>query len=124
MNQLEIILPGNVISKKNSKRCFGGKAVSSKAFLAYEKEMLQELQYRRHKWQGSYPVELHCFFHRKTKQMFDFSNMIESVQDILVKAGVIEDDSYRHVYPCKPDMAIDKDHPRVVVILKPGPVLR
>lgn len=117
MNNLKFTLPGNVISKKNSRRCFGNKAIASKAFLKYEKEMLQEIKYRRHKWLGQYPVELRCFFYRKTKQKFDYSNMIESVQDILVKAGVIEDDSYRHVIPVVDGMAIDRDHPRVVVNL-------
>ena len=118
MNHLEIIFPGEVISKKNSRRCFGNKAVGSKAFLKYEKEMLQELQYRRYKWLGSYPIDLHCFFYRKTKRSFDFSNLLESVQDILVKAQVIEDDSYLHVWPVIDGYGFDKEHPRVVVNLK------
>jgi Holliday junction resolvase RusA-like endonuclease len=115
MPELHITIPGNVVSKKNSRRCFGGKAVASKAFLAYEKTCLQELQYMRKKWEGTYPVELHCFFYRKTKQKFDYSNLVESIQDILVKAGVIEDDSYRHVIPVVGGMEIDKDHPRVSI---------
>jgi Holliday junction resolvase RusA-like endonuclease len=117
MNQLEIILPGNVISKKNSKRICRGRLLSSKAFLAYEKACLQELMFRRVKWLGSYPVEMHCQFFRKTKQKFDYSNMMESLQDILVKAKVIADDDYQHVIPCRPSMAIDKDNPRAVIIL-------
>jgi len=70
------------------------------------------------KWQGKYPVKLHCFFYRKTKQKFDYSNMVESIQDTLVKAGILEDDSYRHVVPVVDGMAIDKEHPRTEITIK------
>jgi len=118
MNQLEIILPGNCVSKKNSKRICRGRLIASKAFLEYEKSCLQELMFRRLKWSGNYPVEMYCQFYRKGMNLFDFSNMIESCQDILVKAGVIENDSFRHVIPCRPSFFLDKQYPRTVIILK------
>lgn len=73
---------------------------------------------RQEKWPGQYPVYLHCFFYRKTKALFDYSNMVESIQDILVKAEILEDDSYRHVIPIVSGMAIDKEHPRTNILIR------
>ncbi len=118
MEELDFIIPGEVISKKNSKRCFGGKAVSSKAHMKWEKQAMAEMQYKRVKWTGDYPVELHVFFYRKTRRIFDYSNLLESVQDMMVKAGIIFDDDFKHVIPVISGMAIDKDHPRVAVSIR------
>lgn len=122
MNDLEIIIPGEVISKKNGQkiiRC--GKFPRIKAgdaYLKWEKQAVQELQFKRINWTGDYPIELHMFFYRKTRRAFDYSNMVESIQDMLIKAGVILEDNFLHVIPVVSGMSIDKDHPRVVVNIK------
>ena len=95
--------------------------------MRWEEEALQYLRYeaRVRPWYGEYPVELSLFFFRKTKQKFDLSNMIEGVQDVLQKAGIIEDDSMRHVVPIleyRPVIgygwAVDEAYPRTEVMVR------
>ena len=124
MYQIEICIPGNVIAKKNNYRVLykkrGGKKIPfilpGDAYVNWEQFALLHLM-NQPKWSGSYPVKMHCFFYRATKQKFDFSNMLESIQDTLVKAGTIEDDSYRHVIPYVDGMEVDKEHPRTKITI-------
>lgn len=121
MYELELCIPGNCISKKNGQKIIRcgkfPKIMPGDAFVNWEQFALSHLM-NQPSWQGAYPVRLHCFFYRQTKQKFDFSNMLESVQDTLVKAGTLEDDSYRHVIPVIDGMSIDKEHPRTKVIIR------
>lgn len=128
-----IVIPGNVIAKKNSERIGRFKKAGkwfqnirpSAAYERWEKAALQELLLKRvQPWPGPYPVELQLTFYRKTRQPFDLSNMIEGVQDVLQKAGVIAEDNMLHVVPVidriKQPMgwAVDKDHPRTEITIK------
>jgi len=126
---MKIIIPGNAVAKKNSQRIIRlGRLASirpSKAYDAWEKTALQYLMLQRVQWwPGSYPVELHLFYYRMTMQKFDLSNMIEGVQDVLQKAGVLHDDSMRHVVPVferRPEgygWAVDKANPRTEITIR------
>ena len=123
---LRFAIPGQTIAKKNSQRIvrLGRRAAirPSKAYDAWEKAALMELVMQRiPAWQGSLPVELRLFFFRQTRAKFDLSNMVEGVQDVLQKAGVLADDAMTHVVPVidrRPSgygWAIDKENPRVEV---------
>lgn len=127
---MTIVIPGNAIAKKNSQRIIRlGRLASIRPSNAYDEwearailhlVVLQRVMW----WPGSYPVELHLFFYRRTQQKFDLSNMIEGVQDVLQKAGVLHDDSMRHVVPVfehRPEgygWAVDKANPRTEVTIK------
>jgi Holliday junction resolvase RusA-like endonuclease len=124
MRNLEFTIPGEVISKKNGQkiiRC--GKfprIMAGDAYVKWEKQAIQELQFKRTPaWTGYLPCELHCFFYRKTKRAFDYSNMIESIQDMLVKAAILPEDDFLRVIPVIEGMDIDKVHPRVFVTITP-----
>ena len=121
---MEIIIHGEVISKKNGQKIIQcgrfKKIMPGDAYLKWEKQAIQELQFKRTPaWAGSLPCELHCFFYRKTRRAFDFSNMVESIQDMLVKAAILPEDNFLCVVPVIEGMDIDKDHPRVVVTITP-----
>lgn len=70
------------------------------------------------------PVEVHFFFYRQNKRSFDLDNMICGSLDALQKAGILEDDTMRHVIPViqrRPEgygWAIDKDNPRTEIEIK------
>jgi Holliday junction resolvase RusA-like endonuclease len=65
------------------------------------------------------PVCLTCTFYPSTRRSFDLSNKLESIQDMLVHAGILEDDSYKHIPQVHAHFGeVDKDNPRVVIILK------
>jgi len=117
---MKITILGEVISKKNSripvkigKRIIN---IPSKAYKAYEKQALLQLE-DEFPWDRRYPVIVETFFYRKTLRTFDFDNMQASINDVLVTAGIIEDDSMNHIIPKIKDRGWekDKDNPRVQI---------
>ncbi len=110
-------IPGDAIAKKNSQRIvWVKKRPSIRPSTAYDLWEIQALQYlimQRHEPIVNYPVELHLFFWRKTKRKFDYGNLSEGLQDVLQKAGIIEDDSMRHLIPVIDGWGIDRINPRI-----------
>lgn len=118
-----IVIHGQTRSKKNSKRIIGrGKRkwiASSLIFSKWEKAALTELEKMQVKpWEGNYPLLLKFFFFRENKRQFDFSNMVEGVQDVLQKKKIILQDDMKHVVPVIVGWAISKKNPRVIVMLE------
>jgi len=65
-----------------------GRRFKSKDYLEYEKEVFYQLPKESIKGE----IEIHFLFNVKTYSRRDVDNMIKPLQDILVKAGVIDDD--------------------------------
>lgn len=54
-----------------------------------------------------------------TKRRVDLSNLIEAVDDILVKAGVLEDDNYKIVQSHDGSRVLhDKENPRTEITIE------
>ena len=126
MNEIIFWIPGNTPSSKNSKikskngifasktvkkylRALGLQAYSPtrKTLTKYKtipcvldesfptvKENVQELLKTK-----EYPVVVEFHFVRQTKRAFDFNNITQIVQDIMVAADLIEDDDMNHLIP-------------------------
>ncbi len=120
--KIEIIIPGNAVSKKNNKRILKNKA--GRSFLAASsnymkwKRLALALLKDLPKWEGGYPVNMTFYHCRKTNAKFDFGNVSEGVQDVLQELEVIEDDSMLHVYPVHAGWEKDAENPRVVVTIE------
>ena len=128
---MKIIIPGNTIVKKNSQRIIkfrrkGARRLTraiapSLAYEKWEESALASLLSNRQVWQGTYPVELKLFYYRENARKFDLSNLGEGVQDVLVKAGVLIDDSMKYVVQVIDKRGkyygwdIDKENPRVEI---------
>lgn len=122
---LTIEIPGEVVAKKNSQRVVrfgkGEKARyairPSKAYDAYSGFAVPFLKATTKRWKGGYPVIAEVFFYRQTRRKFDLDNMHSSVLDVLVNAGIIDDDAMTHVIPKidRHGWEVDKENPRVVV---------
>lgn len=117
-----LTIPGQTISKKNSKRIVsGGKKpilISSEAYLEWAKAALWQLKGNEligRNWQ--YPVFVAFHFVRKTKQPFDFNNLTQGVCDLLIEAGIIADDDMNHLIPCRFSWEVDRANPRCVVAI-------
>lgn len=90
---MTIIIKGRPIVKKNSKRMIrAGKRmipISSKAYLAWEKEALWQLK-------GKEPLadqtDIQIVFHMKGKLDADLDNLVTSLLDVLQKAKIIKND--------------------------------
>lgn len=101
MIPLTITLQGLVKPKKNSKRMvmgIGRKPVllSSVGFMAWHKSAMEQLAmgaYPRNKI--SEPISVKIQFMIKDNRRRDLTNMAESVMDLLVDYGVIDDDRWQ-----------------------------
>lgn len=122
---MKIILKGTVPSKKNSKRRIRrGANVFMVPSEAHEKwhsiqmSALAEISYKKNPIQVVQEVTID--FYVDSKRKADLSNKAESIMDLLVDAGVIEDDNFFVV----PRLILnykgqDKENPRAEIsILK------
>ena len=85
------------ITKKNHQRIL--KARNGKRFIApseqykeYEETALWYIP--RNIPTINYKVNVKCLFYMPTKRKVDLTNLLESIDDIMVNAGLLEDDNY------------------------------
>lgn len=94
---VKFTVPLTPISKKNSQQIFfnpatGKRCISpSKQYKQYEKDALYFIPKNIF---IKYPVTVKCLFYMPTRRKCDLTNMLESIDDIMVKAGLLEDDNY------------------------------
>lgn len=90
---------GQVPAKKNSKQLVPvrGKTiiVSSKAYKIWEEHALVQLKEFAPSEPLTMPVHIHIDFVFKDNRARDLSNLVESVHDAMVKAGILLDDNNR-----------------------------
>ena len=121
MTLYETVIPLNPVTKKNSMQIIRNRGrprlIQSKKYRQYEKDALKII--KRPKEPISSPVNLRAVFYRQYKYRCDLSNLIEAAQDILVKAGVLEDDNFRVIKGldgCR--IEFDKENPRTEVFIE------
>ncbi len=124
----EIELIGDTISKKNSpqivypKKKGGGRGfpfiMPSNAYKKWHKKNVEHLKGKVFKVDWQYPIQLTIQFFRASKRSFDYNNMGQGVQDILVDCGIIRDDSIHDVVPVNLPAVIDRKNPRCIVTIK------
>ena len=116
------VIPLNPITKKNSQQiCINRK--TGKRFVRQSeryKEYEEAAGYflKRPEEPIDYPVNLACVFYRKDRRKVDVSNLIEAIQDILVKYGVLKDDNYTIVVGLDGcHVEYDRENPRTEVFI-------
>ena len=66
-------------------------------------------------------VNVKCLFYMPTRRRCDLTNMLEAVDDLLVKYGVLVDDNYTVVESHDGSRVLyDKEHPRTEVTITPS----
>lgn len=120
---LNIIIPLNPITKKNSQRIIKNRAtgkpliIQSETYKQYEKDCGVFLG----NWKDpiNYPINLKCLFYRKDRRGVDLSNCLEAIQDVLVKYGVIKDDMHNIVVSVDGSRVLyDKENPRTEIYIE------
>lgn len=131
---LTITIPGRPYAKKNNPQVFcisgckgwfrgGGpqpkKIITpSKEYQEYEKYCLSYLR----QWGNiSYnePVHVKCLYWMRDKRGWpDLGNLLAATSDILEKAGIIENDRLIGSYDGSRIAGIDKENPRVEILIK------
>ncbi len=93
-------ITGRIPSKKNSKRILrvGGRIIvaSSKDYTTWQKNHVGDLMKLKY-LASKNPVNVTIGFTAGDKRPFDLTNKAESVMDLMVDAGIIQDDNYNVV---------------------------
>lgn len=104
MNYNYIYIPGNVPSAKNSKQRTKTGIISSKASLRYKHDISPIYVAKRREFQTTLsnldpPYNIGFHFIRSTRGRFDFNNMTQMVQDMMVQANWLDDDNVHIMLP-------------------------
>ena len=116
----EIFIPGNVPSSKNSKQWTGKMLISSKAVRAYIKASEPFYNIYRGKFQNliksqEKPYKIRFKLIRGTRHKFDYINPLQTVQDLMVKHGWIDDDNCEELIPSFECYEYNKENPGVII---------
>lgn len=95
---IEITVPLAPITKKNSMRIMHSSKTGrpfimpSQQYLDYEAKAAWYCKAQRPREPLETPVEVKCLFYMPTRRRVDLTNLLEAVDDVLVKARVLLDD--------------------------------
>lgn len=119
---IKITIPLPPITKKNSQRILSNKSTGrmfispSAQYKQYEKNALWFIP----KGQTiDKPVNVKCLFYMATRRKCDLTNLLEAIDDILVKAGVLADDNYTIIQSHDGSRVFyDKENPRTEIYIE------
>lgn len=119
--EMEIVIPLNPVTKKNSQRIIKcgqyNKIMPSKQYVQYEKDARYFMPFMLEPI--SYKVEVTCLFYMETRRKVDLTNLLEAVDDILVKYGVLEDDNSSIIVSHDRSRVLhDKANPRTEITIR------
>lgn len=121
---IKLTILGQTPSKKNAKqivRVRGRLAlISSKRHAEWHKDATKQLEafiLKEHTKLLTQKCEINYMFYCKDLRRRDVSNMLESINDLLVDAGIIEDDDWKHVRIGGADADLDRENPRAEITI-------
>lgn len=119
---MKFTIKGEPRVKKNSQQIIykNGRPliIQNKRYLDFEEQCLWQIG-KAYRQQIDFPVNVQYVFYRGSKRKVDLTNLMEAMDDILVKANVLTDDN-RDVI-AKHDGSIvlyDKENPRIEVTIE------
>ena len=119
---IKFTIPLPPVSKKNSQRILINRftrkpfIAPSKQYIEYEQSALWFVP--RNKF-IDIPVNVKCLFYMPTKRRCDLTNLLEAIDDIMVKANLLTDDNYTVLYSHDGSRVIyDKENPRTEVYIE------
>jgi Holliday junction resolvase RusA-like endonuclease len=122
-----IFIPGNTASSKNSKQWTGTRLIWSKLAREYRDNTAIFYSMYRLKFQASCkgkdkPLKVGFYFVRDSRRKFDFVNMVQTVQDIIVRAEWLPDDNMDEMVPVPVEVNgqvyhVDKENPGVYIMV-------
>lgn len=124
--RLEMVIPVNPVTKKNSGQMTKtGLLLPSKAYRHYEHDALKLITGDK-KLHISEKVNIKAVYYMKTdyyaperKSKIDLTNLNSALHDILVAAGVLEDDNCTIAYSTDGSrVAHDKQNPRTEILIE------
>lgn len=121
---IKITIPMPPVTKKNSMRIVRNRKTGkrrimpSQQYMDYEAEALWHCKRARVQRPIEEPVEVKCLFYMPTRRRVDLTNLLESIDDVLVSAGVLKDDHSGIIVSHDGSRVLyDKDNPRTEVYI-------
>ena len=115
---MKFTIPIEPRTKKNSQQIcinpYTGKPfiTPSKAYKEFEESALWCIE----RVGIDYPVNVKAYFFMKTRRKVDLTNLLEALDDVLVKGGMLVDDNYQIIASHDGSRVFfDKDNPRIEV---------
>jgi Holliday junction resolvase RusA-like endonuclease len=112
------------ISKKNSQQIMINRATGkpfimpSKKYKDYEKAAAKHIPRLRQPNPIDQPVNIKCLFYMPTRRKVDLTNLLEAIDDVMVKAGLLADDDFTIIQSHDGSRVLyDKDNPRTEVYI-------
>lgn len=118
---IHFTIPLPPVTKKNSQEIMvrGGKpfVMPSRKYREYEAQALWFVPRRRNPITDA--VNVKCLFYMQTRRKCDLTNLLEAVDDIMVKAGLLADDNYTIIAAHDGSRVLfDKENPRTEIEIK------
>lgn len=124
MNEVKFTIPLAPISKKNSQQILINRRTKkpfiqpSRAYLDYEARIAW---YMPRISTIDCAVNVKCLFYMPTHRRVDLTNLLEAIDDILVKAGILADDNFTVIESHDGSRVLyDKEKPRTEVYITPA----
>lgn len=121
MDKLIFCVPLTPISKKNSQQILTNRATGkpfvmpSPQYKQYERAALWYVPRNKH---IDFPVNVECLFYMPTRRKVDLTNLLEAIDDIMVKAGLLADDNFTIIQSHDGSRVFyDPKNPRTVVCI-------
>lgn len=119
---INFTIPLPPISKKNSQQIFVNRntgkpfIMPSQKYKEYEQAAMWFIPRMK---TIDYAVNVKCLFYMPTHRKVDLTNLLESVDDIMVKAGLLADDNFTIIEAHDGSRVLyDKDNPRTEVYIE------
>lgn len=109
-----IFISGNTPSSKNGRIWTGSYSIGSKVTMEYYKNSKQQWIDNKDKFLSMLkgkrkPYKIEFTFVRNSKRKFDYINPAQTVQDMMVKYGYLEDDNVTIMIPYFGKYSVDKE---------------
>lgn len=116
---MEIFIPANVPSSKNSRLWTGKFLISSPTTQRYKKAtehyfLLYKKNYKK-LFGNKYPMQVGLYFIRDSKRKFDYINACQIIADLMVKYNWLPDDSANYFVPVFLGYHVDKKNAGVII---------
>lgn len=116
---MKFTIPLTPISKKNSQQIAINRATGkpfimpSKKYKEYEQMAAWYIPRNKH---INKPVNVKCLFYMPTRRRCDLTNMLEAIDDVMVKCGLLADDNFTVIEAHDGSRVLyDKENPRTEV---------
>jgi Holliday junction resolvase RusA-like endonuclease len=121
---IKITIPMPPVTKKNHMRIMHSSKTGkpfimpSQKYMDYEAEAVWHCKIATLRRLIEDPVEVKCLFYMPTRRRVDLTNLLESIDDVLVKSGVLKDDHSGIIVSHDGSRVLyDKDNPRTEVYI-------